>query len=184
MPARTRVGDLGLGGNEASGVAAGGETGAQSTPLSPSRPPPRATQKAVSVWPRSAQDIRAACQQMQGEEAGFSCVAAGRGGTAGSPAPGRLRRLGAPPASPSSLRRPKNGVASAPRSHSPTSKKRPPSGHQPLRLRPSPHICVGRWHGAEWGVYFVPIIGFRKQAKMIKNVHFRAIHTLSLWVCN
>lgn len=106
---------------------------------------------------------------MQGEEAGFSCVAAGRGGTAGSPAPG-LRRLGAPPrVSQWRLRRPKNGRVSAPRSHSPTSKKRPlPPDTNPSAFFLSPHICVGggavAWGGVG-GCILVPIIGFRKQAE-------------------
>ena len=129
---------LGLRGKEGVVLFAQGERGGARpnpslAPL-PSPPPPGLfPRKLYQCGHARRRHLGQLVSRCRGEEAGFSCVAAGRGGTNGSPANrpprpppacGSPGRLSAAPQGACSA--PKNGLVSALGSHSITSKKLPP----------------------------------------------------------
>lgn len=105
---RTWVGSQGPQRKGTGGVCAGRERGSQteSLPRHPSPPPPGLfPRKLYQCGHAGRRHLGRLVSRCRGEEAGFSCVAAGRGGTADSPAPG-LRRLCAPAGAPLAPPRP------------------------------------------------------------------------------
>lgn len=126
-------------------------------PHSPPPPPGPFPRKLYRCGHAQRRHLGRLVSRCRGEEAGFSCVAAGRGETAGSPAPacGGPRRCTASPHG--APRAPRNTMVSARGSHSIPPEKHPPSFL--TRTPPSSFSSAHSLRGGRRDVVLVPLIG-------------------------